>query len=106
MSRTPTSGRMIDIPWIFSLLGLVACYESIFKRRLVADPPTSTVSTSSVPKLALTVEQGYGYFPARPGLTLKDGRYEVSRMLGISQLSSVFLVRDLGADGYTLHSGH
>jgi serine/threonine-protein kinase SRPK3 len=58
------------------------------------------VPTSNIPKLALTVEQGYGYFPARPGLTLKDGRYEVSRMLGISQLSSVFLVRDLGADGH------
>jgi len=96
---------MIDIPWIYSLLGLVACYESIFgRRRLVADPPL-TIPTSSVPKLALTVEQGYGYFPASPGLTLKDGRYEVSRMLGISQLSSVFLVRDLGADGYALHSG-
>lgn len=51
----------------------------------------------------LTAEQHYGYFPARPGLIL-DQRYEVSRMLGSGQMSSVFFVRDLAAgNGYVLH---
>jgi hypothetical protein len=56
------------------------------------------------PDLSRTARDGYGYFPASPGLTLKDGRYEVLRMLGSGQTSSVFLVRDLGAaTGYMLH---
>lgn len=48
--------------------------------------------------LALTSEQGYGYFPAIPGQFLKDGRYKVSRMLAIGQSSSVFMVRELVED--------
>jgi hypothetical protein len=55
----------------------------------------------SVP-LALTAEQGYGYFPAIPGQFLKDGRYVVSRMLGIGQSSSVFMVRELVENGLVL----
>jgi hypothetical protein len=44
--------------------------------------------------LALTADQGYGYFPGSLGAIL-NRRYEVSRMLGSGQSSSVFLVRDL-----------
>lgn len=59
------------------------------------------------PDLSLTITQGYGYFPASPGLTLKHGCYKVLRMLGSGQTSSVFLVRDLGAaTGYMLHLGN
>jgi hypothetical protein len=46
--------------------------------------------------LKLTAKEGYSYFPATPGLSLKDGRYKVSRMLGLGQFSSVFMVRDNG----------
>lgn len=54
---------------------------------------------STVP-LLLTTEQGYGHFPARPRLVLKDGRYEVVRMLGRGRTASIFLVRDLETNGY------
>jgi hypothetical protein len=55
--------------------------------------PGSFISTPVVPQ-----EQEYGYYPAKPGLLLNNGRYEVSRMLGSGQSSSVFLVRDLESD--------
>jgi hypothetical protein len=56
-------------------------------------PPILGSSTPVIPQ-----EQEYGYYPAKPGILLKNGRYEVSRMLGSGQSSSVFLVRDLESD--------
>lgn len=44
--------------------------------------------------LFLSGEQGFGFFPARPGLLLNDGRYEVLRKLGRGQLSSTWLASD------------
>lgn len=92
-------------PWLASVSFFVSlitrAYNRIFRRALIPGSLTH-MSTSSVP-LALTAEQGFGYFPARPGLTLNE-RYEVSRMLGSGQKSSVFLVRDLKANGCVLHS--
>jgi hypothetical protein len=56
--------------------------------------------------LSRTATQGYGYFPARPGLILNEC-YEVLRMLGSGQTSSVFLVRNLGTSkGYRLYLGN
>jgi hypothetical protein len=67
-------------------------------------PGPSKSGPSKVTPLSLTADQGYGYFPASPGLVLKNGRYEVVRMLGIGQKSSVFMVHDIGEEGLVLHS--
>ena len=63
--------------------------------------PLSDSPDISVP-LVLTVEQGYGYFPAIPGQFLKDGHYIVSHMLGMGQSSSVFLVCEPVENGFKL----
>ncbi|KDR77473.1 hypothetical protein GALMADRAFT_65701 [Galerina marginata CBS 339.88] len=39
-------------------------------------------------------EQGCGFFPARHGLLLNDGRYKIMRKLGRGQYSSTWLVSD------------
>jgi hypothetical protein len=65
---------------------------------------TPSPGSPDISVLALTAEQGYGYFPAIPGQFLKDGHYQISRMLGIGQSSSVFMVRDLEEDGSVLVS--
>jgi hypothetical protein len=44
--------------------------------------------------LALSAQEGFGFFPAYPGLQLKDGRYQVLRKLGTGQFSSTWLVLD------------
>jgi len=50
----------------------------------------------------LSAEQGFGYFPAYPGLALKKDRYKVIRKLGYGPRSSVWLVSDLqGEKGYS-----
>jgi len=69
--------------------------------------PPQGLPDGSTP-LALTAEQGYGYFPAIPGQSLKDGHYKVSHMLGIGQSSSVFMVHDQLEDGLVLSAqlGH
>lgn len=38
--------------------------------------------------------EGFGYFPAFPGLKLDQNRYEVVRKLGFGPRSSVWLVTD------------
>ena len=45
--------------------------------------------------LNLPTSEGFGYYPAYPGLKLKEGRYEVIRKLGYGPRSSVWLVEDL-----------
>ena len=45
-------------------------------------------------QLLLSGEQGFGFFPARLGLLLKDGRYELLRKLGRGKYSSTWLVID------------
>ena len=45
--------------------------------------------------LNLPASEGFGYYPACPGLKLKEGRYEVIRKLGYGPRSSVWLVEDL-----------
>ncbi|KAF9514809.1 hypothetical protein BS47DRAFT_1328588 [Hydnum rufescens UP504] len=45
--------------------------------------------------LLKTLEQGAGFFPARPGLVLDDGKYRILRKLGWGQHSSVWLVHGL-----------
>jgi hypothetical protein len=58
------------------------------------------MSTSTVfpeENLALTADQGFGFFPGSPGLTLKNGCYEVVRKLGRGQFSSTWLVVNLGS---------
>ncbi|KDR85808.1 hypothetical protein GALMADRAFT_234899 [Galerina marginata CBS 339.88] len=53
-------------------------------------------------RLDLSAEQGFGYFPAYPGLALKQNRYKVIRKLGFGPRSSVWLTTDLTGDfGYT-----
>jgi hypothetical protein len=47
--------------------------------------------------LSLNAEQGFGFFPAVPGLTLKNGCYKVVRKLGRGESSSVWLVENLGS---------
>jgi hypothetical protein len=74
-----------------SLFDPISCIDS---RHGTPSPGSPEMSIS----LALTSEQGYGYFPAIPGQFLKDGRYKVSRMLAIGQSSSVFMVRELVED--------
>jgi hypothetical protein len=51
-------------------------------------------STFSEEPLFLSGGQGFGFFPARPGLLLNDGRYEVLRKLGRGQFSSTWLASD------------
>ena len=43
--------------------------------------------------LSLSGMQGFGFFPARPGLLL-NGRYEIMRKLGRGQFSTTWLVHD------------
>jgi serine/threonine-protein kinase SRPK3 len=69
-------------------------------RRIVGQPasapattPLSNVTFPEEP-LSLSGEQGYGYFPARGGLLLNDGRYEIVRKLGRGQFSTTWLVSD------------
>ena len=45
--------------------------------------------------LNLPASEGFGYYPAYPGLKVKDGRYEVIRKLGYGPRSSVWLALDL-----------
>lgn len=55
-------------------------------------PPTSNKSTNP---FALTLEDGFGFFPGGKGTLLgPDQRYKVVRMLGCGQHSSVYLVQD------------
>lgn len=42
----------------------------------------------------LPIEQGGGYLNSRFGDSLKDGRYNILRKLGVGQYSSIWLVRD------------
>lgn len=44
--------------------------------------------------LDLSAEQGCGFFPARAGSSLKNGRFKVLRKLGRGQYSSTWLVSD------------
>lgn len=82
-------------------MNVVSFFTSIFHRTIFHKKPVPLIPP--IPRLALTAEQGYGYFPATPGLTLKDGRYEVSRMLGSGEMSSVFLVHDVVANRCVIH---
>jgi len=54
-----------------------------------------TMSPFPEEPLDLTREQGAGYFLARSGMLLKDGRYRIIRKLGYGSRSSVWLVDDL-----------
>ena len=45
--------------------------------------------------LNLPASEGFGYYPAYPGLKVKRGRYKVIRKLGYGPRSSVWLVEDL-----------
>ena len=44
--------------------------------------------------LSALASEGFGYFPAYPGLKLDQNRYEVIRKLGYGPRSSVWLVVD------------
>lgn len=94
---------MIPRPLRLALSKLVHFFTRTFNFIVRNIPMPAQISFTP---LVLTADQGYGYFPARPGLILKGGRYKISRMLGIGQTSSVFLVRDLkaSANGYVLRS--
>ena len=42
--------------------------------------------------LTFTAAQGFGFFVASPGLTLKNGYYKITRKLGRGRFSSTWLV--------------
>ena len=42
--------------------------------------------------LDISAEQGYGYFPAYVGLSLKEDNYKITRKLGFGPRSSVWLI--------------
>ena len=42
--------------------------------------------------LTFTAAQGFGFFVASPGLTLKNGCYKITRKLGRGRFSSTWLV--------------
>ncbi|OJA14154.1 hypothetical protein AZE42_09595 [Rhizopogon vesiculosus] len=44
--------------------------------------------------LALSAEEGFGFFPAHLGTLLNNSRYEVLRKLGRGQFSSTWLASD------------
>jgi hypothetical protein len=44
--------------------------------------------------LSLSAEQGFGFFPARAGLLLNNGRYKILRKLGRGQSSTCWLASD------------
>ncbi|KDR68141.1 hypothetical protein GALMADRAFT_272755 [Galerina marginata CBS 339.88] len=48
--------------------------------------------------LHLGASDGFGYFPAYPGLKLNENRYEVIRKLGYGPKSSTWLILDLTGD--------
>jgi len=60
--------------------------------------------------LNLSDKDGFGYFPAYPGLTLKNNRYKITRKLAFGPRSSVWLASDLQENEYlalkilTVHS--
>ncbi len=56
--------------------------------------PPPDVTTFPEEPLSLSGDQGFGYFPARAGLLLNDGQYEILRKLGHGQFSSIWLVSD------------
>jgi serine/threonine-protein kinase SRPK3 len=57
-------------------------------------PSSFPVNPFPEEQLSLSGEQRCGFFPARLGLLLKDGRYELLRKLGRGRYSSTWLVLD------------
>jgi hypothetical protein len=57
-------------------------------------PPSLGPNVFPEEPLTRSAEDGFGFFPASPGLQVKDGRYEVLRKLGRGQHSSTWLVLD------------
>ena len=57
---------------------------------------TSSLSISPFPEepLALSAQEGFGFFLGRSGLLLNKGRYEVLRKLGKGKFSSTWLACD------------
>jgi len=55
--------------------------------------PSIPIASPEEP-LAMSEEQGFGYFPARIGMLLNNSRYEVLRKLGWGPHSSTWLVSD------------
>ena len=58
----------------------------------------STSTSFPEENLSLTANQGFGFFPGSPGLTLKNGSYEIVRKLGSGQSSSTWLIENLGSE--------
>ena len=58
-------------------------------------PPTEGVNKLFPEEpLHLSGDQGFGFFPARAGLLLNNGRYEILRKLGRGQYFTTWLVSD------------
>jgi len=74
---------------------LLSLYQSIVGQPASA-PTTTGPAANAFPEepLSLSGEQGFGFFPARVGLLLNNGRYEILRKLGRGQFSSTWLVSD------------
>ena len=66
---------------------------SRFRQWLLGPPAGVNISFPEEP-LHLSGGQGFGFFPARAGLLLNGGRYEILRKLGRGQFSSTWLVFD------------
>ena len=63
-------------------------------RQWLFGPPAAVNISFPEEPLHLSGDQGFGFFPARAGLLLNGGRYEILRKLGRGQFSSTWLVFD------------
>jgi serine/threonine-protein kinase SRPK3 len=88
---------------------LLRLYQRIVGPPALAQATMPLLPANTFPEEPLSVsgDHGFGFFPARPGLLLNNGRYEILRKVGRGQFSSTWLVSDsryVCKDHYPAHS--
>ena len=77
-----------------NMQGILRLYNILIRHQASAVVPQPDMSVFPEEPLDLSAQQGCGFFPARIGLLLNNGRYKILRKLGRGQYSSTWLVSD------------